>query len=192
LPTREVVIAVSTVDDLFNAPSVNPFVDRDLRALGEPALGRAIRALQVGGLRDQRPVRLRIEFPADQITGDDRTSRVTEAIHRYCVAKMADNDESIHLTRRRARRGLQIAVALVLIFAALAYLLLTTLLAHAGSVVQALLIGSLSVFTWVVLWDTLEAWIFNPVPLTFENRALAKLRQADVVVVATGSYPPSE
>jgi hypothetical protein len=185
-------VTVGAVDDLFNAPSVNPFVDRDLRALGEPALGRAIRALQVGGLRDQRPVRLRLELPADHLASDDRAARLPGAIQRYCAARMADNAERIRLTRRVARRGLRIAVAAVLIFAALVYLLLTTVLAHAGSVIQAIVLGSLSVFTWVVLWDTLEAWIFNPVPLVLENRALARLATADVVVAATAAHPAPE
>jgi hypothetical protein len=175
------------VDDLFNAASVNPFADRDLRALGEPALVRAVRALQVAGLRDRRPIRLRIELPAADLASDARAARVPAAVQRYCAARMADNAERIRLTRRVARRGLNIAIAAVLIFAALVYLLLTTVLAHAGAVIQAIVLGSLSVFTWVVLWDTLEAWIFNPVPLVLENRALAKLATADVVVAATGA-----
>jgi hypothetical protein len=170
------------MEDLFNPPTVNPLTDRDLRALGEPALSRAVRELQAGGLRDRRPVRLRIGLLADQHIHDNGGPQLADAIHRYCAAKIVDNTETIHVMRRRARRGLQIAVVMVLIFTALAYALLTTLLAHAGPVIQAIVVGSLSVFTWVVLWDTLEAWIFNPIPLAFENRALGKLREADVVV----------
>jgi hypothetical protein len=177
----EITIAVAALEDLFNSPTINPFVDRDLRALGEPALVRAMRELQVGGIRDQRPVRLLIEVPADQLDGDSRGAQIGDAIHRYCAAKIADNAERIHLTRRRARRGLQLAIALVLLFAVLAYVLLTTVLAHAGNVVQAIVVGSLSVFTWVVLWDTLEAWIFDPIAPSFENRALTRLQRAEVV-----------
>lgn len=179
---RDITIAVGALEDLFNAPPINPFTDRDLRALGEPALARAIREVQVGGVRDKRPIRLHIQVPPDHLGGDTGSACVGDAIRRYCAARIADNAERIRLTRRRARRGLQIAVALVLVFAVLAYLLLTTLLAHAGAVIQAIVVGSLSVFTWVVLWDTLEAWIFNPIAPGFENRALARLQRADVIV----------
>lgn len=181
-PRRDITISVSRLDDLFNAPSANPFTDRDLRALGEPALNRALRELQSDGLRDHRPVRLRIEIPPAQLSGNMGPPEVREAIHRYCAAKITDNTALIHVTRRRAGRGLQIALILVLAFAALAYVLLSTLLAHAGSIIQAFVVGMLSVFTWVVLWDTLEAWIFNPIPMSFENRALARLQESDVAV----------
>ncbi len=183
--TRELSVSVAHLEDLFNAPTVDPFTDADLRALGEPALCRAIRELQASRLRDRRPLRLRIDLRSDQLSANAASSPIQEAVRRYCAAKIADNAATIRLTRRRARRGMEIAGALVFVFAALAYVLLTTLLAHTGTVVQAIVLGSLSVFAWVVLWDTLEAWIFNPRPLTFENRALTQLQQADIVVQAT-------
>jgi hypothetical protein len=191
-PMRELVIAVNKLEDLFNAPDVNPLVDRDLRALGEPALDRAIRDLQSNGVRDRRPIRLRIDISAEQVASAGGTDRVAKAIHRYCVAKIADNAAAIHLTRRRARRGMQIAVALVAVFSALAYVLLTTVLAHAGGAIHAIVLGGLSVFAWVVLWDTLEAWIFDPIAPSFENRALSRLRDADVVVDVTSQDPEAQ
>lgn len=185
--TRKVVVDVAHLEDLFNAPTINPLADRDLRAIGEPALVRAVREIQVAGLRDSRTVSLHIQLPAEEIAAAGDELQVAHAIRRYCAAKVADNAEMIHLTRRRARRGMEVAAALVVIFAAVAYVLLTTLFAQAGTVVQAVVVGSLSVFTWVVLWDTLEAWIFDPIPPTFENRALTKLQQAEIVVESPSS-----
>jgi hypothetical protein len=187
--TRRLVVEVAHLEDLFNAPDVNPLTDRDLRAIGEPALVRAIRELQAAGVRDERPVALHIQLPTEQIATVGGAQAVSRAIRRYCAAKIADNAETVHVTRRRARRGMEVAATLVLIFAALAYVLLTTVFAQAGTVVQAIVVGSLSVFTWVVLWDTLEAWIFDPIPPSFENRALTKLRQAEIIVESPSSAP---
>jgi hypothetical protein len=178
----DITLTVSALEDLFNAPTVNPFVDRDLRGLGEPAVHRAVHELQATGARDRRPVRLRIQAPMTQLTGDTRAPQVIAAIRRYCAAKIADNTQAIALIRRRARRGLEISIVLVLIFAALAYALLTTLLANAGTIIQGIVEGSLSVFAWVVLWDTLEAYLFNPLPASFENRALTRLLSAEIII----------
>lgn len=180
-PILEITLAVSALEDLFNAPTVNPFVDRDLRAIGEPAINRAIHQLEAAGMRDHRAVRLRVQAPANLLTSD---TEVVRAINRYCTAKLADNNVSIHVTQGRARRGLEISVVVVLLFGMLAYTLLVTVLANAGEIIQGIVEGSLSVFAWVVLWDTLEALLFNPLPARFENHALTRLLSAEIVIEA--------
>lgn len=187
---RELVVTVETLEDLFNAPTVNPFVDGDLRAMGEPALERAVREMQANGLWDHGPVSLRVRVSADHLPAAMGAPRVRQAIQRYCAAKISDNEQTIRVMRRRARRGLTLAVVLVLLLALLAYLLLVSVLAQAGTVIQGIVVGSVSVFAWVVLWDTLEAWIFDPLPLRFESRALARLLDADVIVDAVADTPP--
>lgn len=179
---RELVVTVAALEDLFNAPTVNPFVDSDLRDMGEPAIERAVREIQACGLWGHTPVRVRVRVAGDHLPAAMGAPQVRQAIRRYCAAKISDNEQTIRVIHRRAGRGMVLAVTLVLLFALVAYLLLVSVLAQAGTVVQALVVGTLSVFTWVVLWDTLEAWIFNPLPLRFENRALTCLLDADVVV----------
>ncbi|HEX6121587.1 MAG TPA: hypothetical protein VFY89_00430 [Ktedonobacterales bacterium] len=181
-PTHEITVALPTLENLFNAPSVNPFEDRDLRWAGEPVVERIIHQLQMTGRRDRRPIRVRVRVPMNRLPDQIGTPQIQDAIHRYCQAKIADNEQRITIIRRLARRGLAIAALLVLLLALLAYWLLTSALASAGIIIQAIIAGSVSVFAWVVLWDTLEALIFNPIPLRFENRALARLANAEIVV----------
>jgi hypothetical protein len=182
--TIDLAIAVTTLDDLFNAPAVDPFVDGDLQATGEPAMQRVVRQLQLSRVRDKRPVRLTVRVPASQLTPQRGSAQVAEAIHRYCVAEINDNTVSIRIARKHARRQLAIASILSLVVLAVAFLLHISILAQSPDIAQAIVFGSASVFVWVVMWDTLEALIFDPIPPTQENHSLRRLRDGQVVVEA--------
>jgi hypothetical protein len=179
---QTIVVSVTSLDQLFNAPPINPLSDKELSALGEPALTRAVRRLQEQGWRRRKdPVRLIVKMPTEQMT-PALPEEVSEAVRRYCAAKIADNALEIHLARSRSARGLGIAITLVLILAFIVYLLLFVVLPQASEVIRGIIVGSLSVFAWVVLWDTLEALLFNPIPPSFENRALRRLSDAAILV----------
>ncbi len=182
LDEHTIVVSVTSLDQLFNALPVDPLSDQELSALGEPALTRAIRRLQAQGWHHRKdPVRLIVKIPIGQMT-PEMPAQVSEAVRRYCAAKIADNALAIHLARSRSARGLGIAITLVLILALIVYLLLTFVLPQAPEVLRGVIAGSLSVFAWVVLWDTLEALLFNPIGPSFENRALQRLRDAELLV----------
>lgn len=44
-PTQDIIIRLDTIDQLFNAPDINPFSEEEVDVLGEPALLRAVRRL---------------------------------------------------------------------------------------------------------------------------------------------------
>jgi hypothetical protein len=71
---------------------------------------------------------------------------------------------------------------LVLAVIAVAYLLFTTIWADATDIVKTLVAASISVFAWVILWDPLEALLFDWAPPARENRALAHIMDMQVVV----------
>jgi hypothetical protein len=60
--------------------------------------------------------------------------------------------------------------------------LFNTVWAGASEAVVYLVAGSISVFAWVILWDPLEALVFDWAPPARENRALAHIMDMDVVV----------
>ncbi|WIG58295.1 MAG: hypothetical protein OJF49_001040 [Ktedonobacterales bacterium] len=190
--TYDMAMTVATLDDLFNAPAVNPFVDSDLRAIGEPALHRVVRELQVHKLGDKRRVRLTLRVPASQLTPERGSAQVTQAIHRYCDAKINDNELAIRIAREHARRQLIIASITSAVVLAVAYLLYISVLSQAGQPIQVVVFGSASVYVWVVMWDTLEELIFDPIPYAQENRSLRRLRAAEIVVqpIATSAAAP--
>jgi hypothetical protein len=181
--TQDIVIRLDTIDQLFNAPDANPFSDKEVNVLGEPALILAVRRALARSLRPQENTRLTIVLPADQIT-PGLQEQTSAAIRRYAAAKIDDNKLTIRLSRVRGALGLGIVTLITLLALAVAFLLISGPFADASSVVQGLIVGSTSVFAWVIMWDPLEKLLFDWVSPSLENRVLRRLAEIEVTIQA--------
>lgn len=179
--SKEIVLEVETVSQVFNDGDVDPFSAPEGAVLGQAALERLLTRLQVRPLLDWKDVQLVICLPADQITPEVE-SGMSAAIRRYCEARIEDNDQQVRLGRKQHLFGMFVVTALVLGIMAIAYLLFTTVLAGASMTIQTLVVASISVFAWVILWDPLEALLFDWAPPARENRALGHVLDMQVVV----------
>lgn len=180
---QDLVVVIDTLDQLFNAPDVNPFSENRLDILGMSGLEYIVRQLQAHR-RDWKHVRLRIRVPQEAITPGFEL-RLTEAVRRYCRAKIEDNRIGIHLIRSRSSVGLGLLMVIVLALILGFYLLFTYLLPDAPQAVQLVVAATISLFAWVSLWDPLEALIFNPIALMRENYVLKKLSELEIMVEST-------
>ncbi len=178
---KTVVLEVDTVDQIFNSFDANPFSDLATAALGEAALERVLTRLQFQPLKDWDNAQLVVRLPPDQIT-PDLQGRLSQAIDRYCQARIEENDLQVKLGRRQHAIGMIVVTVLVLAVMAIAYILFNTVWAGANPTVEFLVAASISVFAWVILWDPLEALVFDWAPPARENRALAHIMDMDVVV----------
>lgn len=180
---HDVAISVAAPDQLFNAPPTNPFSERDVDVLGVSGLELIVRRMQADERQDWKDGRLLIQLPPEHVEpGLDR--KIRDAIHRYGRAKIQDNLLAIRLMRRRSSGGLGILVSIVLAAILLAYVLFTSVFPEAPPFVQFIVAGAISLFSWVTLWDVLEALLFNPIPLRRENLALRKILDLDIALVA--------
>jgi len=180
-PVKDIVIRLDTIDELFNAPDINPFSDEEVDVLGEPAMMRAVRRLQARRVRNWEGVRLVIELPPDQIT-PDLEARTEQAIRRYSNAKIEDNKLQIRLSRMRSLIGLAMVTALSILIIGVAYLLFNSVFADVSDTVRGIVAASISVFVWVILWDPMEQLLFNWVQPRIENNILRKLQGIDIVI----------
>lgn len=178
-PGNDIVIRLDTIDQLFNAPDINPFSSEEVDVLGEPALLRAVRRLQAHRIRDWDQVKLILELPSDQITPHLET-RTQEALSRYCAAKIEDNRLQIRLSRVRSLIGLGMVTIISLIAIGLAYMLLNSALEDASDTLKGVVAATVSVFVWVILWDPMEKLLFDWVQPSQENRILRKLQGVDI------------
>ena len=119
---KDIVVRLDSIDQLFNAPDINPFSDEEVDVLGEPALLRAVRRLQAHRIRHWEGVKLILELPPNQIT-PDLEARTQEALSRYCAAKIEDNHLTIRLSRLRSLIGLGMVTVISIVVMGLAYLL---------------------------------------------------------------------
>lgn len=176
-----VVLTVDSVSQLFNAPDANPFVNDEATVLGEAAFDRLLRRQLVERRINLAGVPLWVSLPADQVT-PDLEPQLAVAIQRYCDERIEDNRLTIRHSRLQHGMGLGIVFLLTLLVAAVAYLLLVTVFADSSSVVQGIIAGLVCVFTWVILWDPLEALLFEWVEPARENRVLEQIRQMPVSI----------
>jgi hypothetical protein len=189
---HDITLSLTTLDQLFNAPPVDPFSDSAIEARGESGVSYLLHQLQPPR-RDWADTRMIVRLPADQIT-PDLSSRLSAAIHRYCQARIDDNAQDIHAIRVRSSTGLGIFGAIVIVIVAAAYYVFTQVIPNAPESVQAIVGATICVFAWVVLWDSLEALLFNPIPAARENRQLRRLMQLPITVepYASTSGAPDE
>jgi len=183
MPEQDVVLKLTTIDELFNAPDVNPFSGNEIDVLGEAALMRAARRMLARRVRHWHDARLVIQLPSDQIT-PDLQAQTQAAIQRYCAAKIEDNRITIHLSRIRSALGLAVVTVISVLVIAVAYLLFNTIFAGLPSEVGVVVAASISVFVWVVLWDPMEKLLFDWVSPAMENRTLRGIMDMTIVVEA--------
>ena len=176
-----IVLRVDSVGQIFNAPDVDPFAVGEGNILGEAALDRLLLQQQVQPRRDLASLPLVVALPAEQIT-PDLEPQLAAAIRRYCAARIEDNLLHIRHSRLQHSVGMVLVLLLVLVLGIIVYLLLTTVLAHASPIVQGMITGGLCVFAWVILWDPLEALLFDWVAPTRENRVFAQIGKMRVTV----------
>jgi hypothetical protein len=179
------VFPLNHIDELFNAPSSDPFSTHEVDILGQSAMDCI--ANRVTRLWPRRPktVHMTLQLPADQIT-PDLTEDTRTAIQRYCADRIESNQLQRGIVIQNSRRqflgamiGLLAAlvvIALLVInpFGLLPDLLRTILVALAFLAGGVLAFGSLGsiIFDWVpFVQDTTVYRVLREMELTVESQS---------------------
>ncbi|MFO7635077.1 MAG: hypothetical protein R6W76_21195 [Caldilinea sp.] len=178
-----VVLQVDSVDQIFNAPDIDPFAVGKGSILGEAALDLLLLQQQVQPRRDLATLPLVVSLPADQIT-PDLEPQLAAAIQRYCAARIEDNQLRIRHSRLQHSVGLAVVLCIVVAAILLVAVLMAVVFTDISALAQGMIAGALCVFSWVILWDPLEALLFEWVEPTRENRVFAQIQKMRVVVQA--------
>ncbi len=181
--TRDLVIRIDSVDQLFNAPGVDPFSDKPAVVLGQPALEHYVRQELRKGLHDWKGKRLVIQLPADEITSEVH-DKLPEALRRYAAAKRADNEAQIRISRWRALVGLAFAIAIAGTLVIILTLTLNTLLASLSDTAKGVLTGIITIFCWATIWNPWDRLVYEWVQPWMENRLLRSVVTMEIVVRA--------
>jgi hypothetical protein len=159
---------------LFNSLDPSPFHERDLDQDAEEYI--------IGSAEEisrQRPLRLVIHLPADQVPQGDAHD-LGEAIHNYFAYRATHEQRRLRILFRDGR----IALA-----TGLAFLLCCTLLRELafsfghGSVSELVGEGML-IIGWVAMWRPVQIFLYEWVPIRRRCRVLAKLAKMPVVIQA--------
>lgn len=178
---HDIVITIDTIDQLFNAPAINPFSHKQIDVLGESAMTRVRRQLLARPPRNWDEARFVVEMPRDQIT-PGLQEQTSEALRRYIDAKIEDNQLSIKLSRTLGLTGLLIVIGVSVVLLTLTTLLLAGPFAGLDDEWRGFVLGFVSIFVWVMLWDPLSKLLFEWVQPSLENRILQGIRAMPLVI----------
>jgi hypothetical protein len=181
LASADILVRVDTLDQLYNAPAIDPFSDKPSIILGEAALPYVIRQELGHGARDWHGRRLVIQLPPDQIT-PDLQPRVVNAVRKFAEAKYADNEALIHISRQRSLIGLGIAILIASILLVILVVLTSTVLASSPDAVKVILTGIVTIFIWSTVWNPWDRFVYEWIEPWRENLILRKIMALDIVV----------
>ena len=179
--SEDILIRIDTIDQLFNASSIDPFSAKPVVILGEAGLPYAIHQQLGRGLRSWHGKRLVIQLPPDQID-PDLQSRVTEALRRYAEAKIAQNNASIRISRWHSLIGLCIAILIAGALLAFLAIMTQTLLSSASDAAIGIFAGLVTIFIWSTVWNPWDRLIYEWIEPWRENRILHSLIKMNIII----------
>ena len=169
-------IQLKTIEELFDPPEANPFEPDSRYITGIDELAQQLAKRHLNGAK---PTQVVITLPAEAIEPGLK-EKTQAALARYSAAQIEAADLEIEQLRRRGRFSLISAIVIILV--AIAVVWIIGWLNLFGGTVQSFLVGGLSVFSWVAVWDPFNVYLYEwRVPVR-TRRIFERLRQAEVVI----------
>jgi hypothetical protein len=131
-------------------------------------------------LRSQRstgPVRIELALPAERISGG-MDERIRRTLNRYCDHRIAYNQRERRAVRLDGIFSLWIGLPIVVLGFVLV-IVKSNIVGASGNANLVLDTGGW-VLVWLGIWFPLDTLLFTPLSYGRENRALKRLRTADV------------
>jgi hypothetical protein len=122
-------------------------------------------------------VRLELALPAQRVDAETST-RLQQAVARYCADRMVRNDRERRSTRRDGYASLKIGIPIALVGLAIA---VATAVANSNNDYDVPNLAGW-VLAWVGLWYPLDTILFSSVVPKRENAVLSRLGAAEVTI----------
>lgn len=173
--THTISLALDDLNQLFEEPDFNPFIERRLYKAGIDYIYDELKSLPLN-LR----TRAKIYLPAEQIE-PDTLAHVRAAIRRYCAFEMNQNRIELGLLRWQGMKALKNG----LIFLAIC-LVASALLENVdlGSDFLHRFLGEgLIIVGWVSLWRPSEIFLFEWWPFHRDNQLMRHIAEMEIVLL---------
>jgi hypothetical protein len=190
-PETQVVLELNCIDELFNAPDINPFSPHEVEILGQSGLDRLQKRLLERWPSQPGPMRLTARVPPDQMT-PDLAQQTLLAIQRYSVEKIEANRQMRRHAVRTSLRLLVMALPVVLFTAVLLFLFTIPPLAALPPVVAGIVSVLVLYASGVAILDSVYSLVFDWVPFVRDNSTFQRIRSLDLTIEPQGGVesPP--
>ncbi|MGE5379067.1 MAG: hypothetical protein ACM3XO_28750 [Bacteroidota bacterium] len=180
-----IVLPLDNIDELFNAPDVNPFSTREVDLLGQAAMDCIEKRVTRYWPRKPSALHVTLQLPADQMTpglvDDTRT-----AVRRYCANHIEGNRVHRQVVIRRALRQLAYAGLGSLVAFAIIALLWNSPLGLIPDSLRGVLIVLSALAVSVLLFDAVWAVAFDWIPFVQDNTVHTILMDMDLAIEPQG------
>lgn len=182
-PETSVHLQLNRIDELFSAPSVNPYSTHEVDILGQSGLDYIQKHVTRHWPRRPDALRVTVQLPADQLTAD-LGEQTCAAAQRYYREQIEENHLQHKVTVQRARRqllGASVGILLALIWIALLIAAPRELLpAFVRGVLIVLALYACSVLSFDAVWSVALDWI----PFAQNNAVYEVMRTMDLAIEA--------
>lgn len=179
-PETAITVQLNRIEQLFAAPTANPFSTLAVDVLGEAGLALAQKRLLQHWPLLPHNMQLTVQVPSDQIS-PDLTQRTRVAVQHYCAKKIDDNRLQRRLAVRRALRqliGASVGILLALAFVALLVVAPLGLPDFLRAVLIVLALYACSVLSFDAVWSVAFDWV----PYVQENAVYRVLATSEITV----------
>ena len=177
------VFPLNHIDELFNAPSTDPFSSHEVDIVGESAMDCVANRVTRLWPRKPKAVHMTLQLPADQITPNlKEDTRI--AVQRYCTDRIVSNQLHRGMVIQSSKR--QFWGAMIGFLAALVVIVLLVLNPF-GLLPEFLrwILVVLAFFAAAVLtFDSLWAVVFDWIPFVQDTTVYQVLKEMDLTVEA--------
>jgi hypothetical protein len=169
---HNLTLQLDDIRELFVAPEVDPFAQREVAVVGEAGLPRMVR--RYAALWRTGTMHLTVQLPADKIT-TETTEMIRDGIDRYGRLKTEANNELLRLRRRIGLRSLLNGLIFLGVAMVFSTLFASDALSSIPQFLRTVLSEGFTVIGWVALWHPFEALVYDPIPLLRENAIYKRL-----------------
>jgi hypothetical protein len=157
-----VVLPLNSIDELFNAPDVNPFSTHEVDILGQSALDCIEKRVTRHWPRKPRTVHVTLQLPADQMA-PNLLENTRTAVQRYCANKIEGNRVHRQVVIQRSLRQLAYAglgsLAALVIIVLLAVNPFGIFIEPIRDVLMMLSALAIGVLTFDAVWSVAFDWL---------------------------------
>jgi hypothetical protein len=183
---NHIILELNHVDQLFNAPEINPFSTHEVDILGEAGIDRLQKHMMRHWPRWPGSTRLTLRLPPDQVT-PTLGQQTRLALQRYCTEKIEDNRLQRRFSIEVSWRQFGLALLVVLFVIPVMYFLVKI----PFDLLPAFLRGILAMLSGfaaaVAIFDAVYSLVFDWIPFVREDMVYRHIHSIEITIEPQGS-----
>ena len=176
-----IILAINNIDELFNAPDVNPFSTHEVDVLGQTAMDCIEKRVTRRWPRKPGSLHVTLQLPADQIT-PSLAGDTSVAVQRYCAKKIEGNRVRRQVVIQRSLKQLAYAGLGSLAALAIIALLWTGPFGLIPEALRGVLIVLAALAVSVLFFDAVWSVAFDWIPFVQDNTVHTIMMGMDLAI----------